>query len=69
MVLGILSDSHGRHDTTARAVAARTDVIPAGLLYYNPSAERYDRNTVEGLDMPVEQKVEAVQQALDRFLI
>jgi 2-oxoglutarate ferredoxin oxidoreductase subunit beta len=53
----------------ARAVAARTDIIPAGLLFHDPSAERYDRSTVEGLDMPVEEKVEAVQQALDRFLI
>jgi 2-oxoglutarate ferredoxin oxidoreductase subunit beta len=63
-------EAHDPNDLdAARAVAAREDVIPVGLLYDNPAAERYDRATVAGLEMADDEKLDAVQQALDRFLI
>ena len=53
----------------ARELAAREDVIPIGLLYHNPNAERYDLAMAEGLTMSTEDKVTAVQAELDRFMI
>jgi 2-oxoglutarate ferredoxin oxidoreductase subunit beta len=53
----------------ARNIASSNDAIPMGLLYRNPSADRYDLATMEGLDMPVADRLEAVQRELDRFLI
>jgi 2-oxoglutarate ferredoxin oxidoreductase subunit beta len=61
---------HDPHDLNeARAVAVRQDVLPIGLLYHNPSSERYDRATVAGLEMSAEERLQGVQQAMDAFLI
>jgi len=61
------------HDPTnleeARGIASREDVVPMGLLYYNPSADRYDLNALHGLDLPEEDKVNAVRSEIDEFLI
>jgi 2-oxoglutarate ferredoxin oxidoreductase subunit beta len=53
----------------ARHIAAREDVLPIGLFYSNPSADRYDRETVRGLDMEDDAKLEGLEHELDRFLI
>ncbi len=53
----------------ARELAARDDVIPIGLLYHDPDAECYDHAMAEGLTMPLDDRVQAVQAELDRFLI
>ena len=58
------SDGNG-----AREIASRSDVLPIGLLYRDRAALRYDRFMARGLDMPNPDKVDAVQAALDRFLI
>lgn len=61
------------HDPTdldaARAVAARKDCVPMGLLYRNRAADRYDHAAAAGLDMPIAERLDAVQRELDRFLI
>lgn len=53
----------------ARAFAAREDVVPAGLLYHDAKADRYDEFTVRGMSVPAGEKVRAAQLELDRFLI
>jgi 2-oxoglutarate ferredoxin oxidoreductase subunit beta len=53
----------------ARDYAAREDVVPAGLLFRDKNAERYDEFTAGGMGMPTDQKVQAVQDELGRFLI
>ena len=61
------------HDPTqlpaAREFAAREDVVPAGLLYSDPAAVRYDEFVAQGIGMPAPEKAQAVQAELDRFLI
>ncbi|MCP3998949.1 MAG: 2-oxoglutarate oxidoreductase, partial [bacterium] len=54
---------------TARQLAGDPERIPIGLLYRNPDARRYDEITVSGLDMPVEEKLQALERELDRFAI
>jgi 2-oxoglutarate ferredoxin oxidoreductase subunit beta len=70
---GKLFKNRREHDPSdldgARAVASMTDVVPMGLLYCNPSADRYDLAALEGLDMPLKERLDAVQAELDRFLI
>jgi len=53
----------------ARALAAREDAVVIGLLYHDPTAERYDESALAGIDTPVADKLDAVQLELDRFLI
>lgn len=53
----------------ARELAGRPDVLPIGLFYWNPDAERYDEITWQGLGMPPEEKLKAIERALDRFTI
>jgi len=53
----------------ALALAGREDVIPIGLFYRNPDAQRYDFAMNEGLDMPLAERVSAAQAEVDRFLI
>lgn len=51
----------------ARAIADREDVYPAGLLYRNQNAARYDLATAEGLGMAHAEKLAATEKWLDRF--
>jgi 2-oxoglutarate ferredoxin oxidoreductase subunit beta len=53
----------------AREVAARTDVHPIGLIYRNESCARYDEASQTGLGMTPEEKLAALDKALDRFQI
>jgi 2-oxoglutarate ferredoxin oxidoreductase subunit beta len=53
----------------ARYQAEREDHVVIGLLYHNENAEQYDKFSVEGLGMSAAEKVEAVQETMDRFLI
>jgi 2-oxoglutarate ferredoxin oxidoreductase subunit beta len=53
----------------AREHAANEDVIPVGLLYHNPEAERYDDAMADGLSMDLEQRIAGVQAEVDRFMI
>jgi 2-oxoglutarate ferredoxin oxidoreductase subunit beta len=55
--------------TAAREFAAREDVVPAGLLYVDPAAVRYDEFIAKGMGMPAQERTHAVQEELDRFLI
>ncbi len=61
------------HDPTNRAkafeIALKSEVLPIGLLFRNDEAERYDHYSVDGLGMSVPDKLEAIEQQLDRFLI
>jgi 2-oxoglutarate ferredoxin oxidoreductase subunit beta len=51
-----------------RRYAAREDVLPIGLLYRDVSAERYDMETIRGLEMSAEEKIRGLDAELDRFL-
>ncbi|HOM98882.1 MAG TPA: thiamine pyrophosphate-dependent enzyme [Acidobacteriota bacterium] len=53
----------------ARRIASREDVFAIGLFYWNPSAERYDKITQEGLGTPPRKKLEAIERALDHFAV
>jgi 2-oxoglutarate ferredoxin oxidoreductase subunit beta len=53
----------------ARFQAEREDGVVLGLLYRNRNAERYHRFTIEGLGMSAADKVDAVQETMDRFLV
>ncbi|UCF37097.1 MAG: 2-oxoglutarate oxidoreductase [Acidobacteriota bacterium] len=50
---------------------AREDagVLPIGLFYKKPDALRYDEVTAEGLKMSAAEKIEAINNALDRFMV
>lgn len=65
--------NHQRHDPhdlgAAFAVAARDDVVPIGLLYHNPNAQRYDSFSAVGHDLQPAARIKAVDAAIDRFLI
>jgi 2-oxoglutarate ferredoxin oxidoreductase subunit beta len=53
----------------ARNHAEREDVVPAGLLYHNTDAIRYDEFTAEGMGMSDADKLKGAQAAVDTFLI
>ncbi|MDX9721999.1 MAG: thiamine pyrophosphate-dependent enzyme [Myxococcota bacterium] len=61
------------HDPTdylrAHELAARDDVVPVGLIYKNPNAERYDLYAQKGLEMSPEERVAAINRELDRFTV
>lgn len=46
-----------------------SDVLPIGLFYQNPRALRYDEVTASNLGMSPAEKIEAVNKALDQFMI
>lgn len=52
-----------------RALAAREDVYPVGLLYRNPHAACYDDFTNQGLAMGLSERHAAVRQAIEKFAI
>ena len=61
------------HDPTnlaeARALADRTDAYPIGLFYRNDHALRYDVDTAKGIHTPPAQKLAAIEEILERFVI
>ncbi|HSM14988.1 MAG TPA: thiamine pyrophosphate-dependent enzyme [Thermoanaerobaculia bacterium] len=65
--------NHEEHDpadlAAGRALASMHDKLAIGLLYRNAQAPRYDQISVHGLGMSREQKIAALESALDRFSI
>jgi len=63
------------HDPTdlarARELADQNNgnVLPIGLFYHNPNAQRYDKVTATGLEMSPPEKIAALDKALDQFMI
>lgn len=55
--------------SAARAMADRTDVFPIGLFYRNAGLDRYDRDSFQGLNIPAEKRLEALNRHVDRFLV
>ncbi|MCP3979655.1 MAG: 2-oxoglutarate oxidoreductase [bacterium] len=53
----------------AREIAARTDVFPIGLFHRNENLPSYDEFAVSGLGMTAEEKLDGIQQQIDRFLV
>lgn len=62
---------HDPADLQAAWMLSRSDggPMPIGLLHRNSSAERYDLTSQHGLGMSPANKVKAVQDNLDRFLV
>ena len=60
-------DPHGLAD--ARLLADRNDVYPIGVFYRDENAYRYDEATSQGLAMSQADKLAALNQALDRFVV
>jgi 2-oxoglutarate ferredoxin oxidoreductase subunit beta len=52
---------------TARELAGRTDTVPVGLFYYDPTRPQYDQYTAQGLDVNADEKVRAINEELERF--
>jgi 2-oxoglutarate ferredoxin oxidoreductase subunit beta len=53
----------------AREIATREGVVPIGLLYRNDNAERYDLPAAKGLGMSPQDKLAALNEELDKFLV
>jgi 2-oxoglutarate ferredoxin oxidoreductase subunit beta len=53
----------------ARYQAEREDGVVLGLLYLNENAERYHDYSVTGLGMSAADKIDVVQETMDRFLV
>jgi 2-oxoglutarate/2-oxoacid ferredoxin oxidoreductase subunit beta len=53
----------------ARSLADRTDAYPIGIFYKDENAARYDEATQVGLGKTPAEKVAAVNQALERFVV
>ena len=68
-----LFENHQEHDPSdlaaARAVAQSDELIPLGLLYINPDAQRYDLLSSHGMGMTDEEKLAGLNSALDKFAI
>jgi 2-oxoglutarate ferredoxin oxidoreductase subunit beta len=52
-----------------RAIADQHDPLPIGLLFHDPSRPCYQDITYHGLDMTRDQRREAFERELDRFLV
>jgi len=52
-----------------RELAEPGDRIPIGLFYHDPNAPTYDEFTNYGMQMGIDEKVEALDAALDRFTV
>ena len=62
--------AHNPHDLIeAQKIANRDDVYPIGLFYRNENAARYDLATSQGIGKTQQQKLAAVEKALDRFAV
>jgi len=61
------------HDPTDRPgafeLAINHDVLPIGLFYRNPNAERYDNYSSVGADMSPADKVEAIDTLMDHYVV
>ena len=53
----------------ARVVADREDLVPMGLLFKDPTRTCYETFSERGLQMSPEEKVEAMNREMDRFLV
>ncbi len=53
----------------AREVAEEALPLPIGLLFWDPDRPRYEDFSSRGIDMPVDDKLDALNGALDRFAI
>lgn len=53
----------------AMAIAGRDDLIPMGLLFQDAKRPCYEQFTTQGMNMPAERKLQALNQELDRFAI
>ena len=53
----------------ARQIAENAGNIYAGLFYQNKEAPRYDLYGAENLNMKPDEKISAIETALDRFTI
>jgi|TARA_B100000315_G_scaffold183738_4_gene172699 2-oxoglutarate ferredoxin oxidoreductase subunit beta len=66
-------ENHQEHDPSdiaaARAIAQDDSMIPLGILYHDPDAQRYDDLTNVGLNMPMQERVQGLNAALDKFAI
>ncbi len=49
--------------------AQRTDKIPIGVLFKDPSRPRYEEFTARGLDITPEEKLRAIEEEFDKFAI
>ena len=68
-----LFPNQAEHDptdlTAALKIAADDTVLPLGILYRNPDAPRYDKMSMEGLEMSPQEKLAGLNQAFDHFAI
>ena len=68
-----LFPEHREHDpgnwVDAMALARDEVQVPVGLLYYDPDAPLYDHLSSQGLNTTNEEKLAALNAALDRFAI
>lgn len=68
-----LFENHLEHDPSdlanARALVEDASHIPVGLLYKNPNAQRYDEMTRVGMEMTEQQRLDGLNEALDKFAI
>jgi 2-oxoglutarate ferredoxin oxidoreductase subunit beta len=53
----------------AREYAELNDAYPIGLFYQNKEAQRYDEYGAHNLNMPVKQRLSALNEMLDRYAI
>jgi 2-oxoglutarate ferredoxin oxidoreductase subunit beta len=62
-----------RHDPSdlskAREIAASAEPVPIGLLFQDSQRPCYDTLTAQGIDMGVDEKLGALDHALDNFAI
>jgi 2-oxoglutarate ferredoxin oxidoreductase subunit beta len=62
-----------KHDPSdinkAREYAELHDAYPIGLFYQNKEAQRYDEYGAHNLNMPVKQRLTALNEMLDRYAI
>jgi 2-oxoglutarate ferredoxin oxidoreductase subunit beta len=72
-VVGRMYKNHEEHDPSdihrGRELAEEKERVPIGLFYHNPAAPVYDDYTNHGLQMGTEEKLEALDEALDRFAV
>ena len=65
--------NHAKHDPSDLGEAIRLsqqlDPVPLGLLYRNPDQPLYEGYTEAGLDMTDDDKLQALEKALDTFAI
>jgi 2-oxoglutarate ferredoxin oxidoreductase subunit beta len=53
----------------ARALADQDEPLPIGILFRDPERPTYEAFTERGLQMTLEEKVDAMNRELDRFLV